>query len=414
MLIMEVRRLNDAKLIESGTKSWKWANSRMMVMKRIIHEFGTAKPLERMKIGFCLHITKETSVLALAIQKLGGEIAICSANPLSVQNDVAAFLSSKGISVFAWRGESIKEYYDSIKQVLATEPDFLIDDGSDMHVAAHSSKKDSIIGGTEETTSGIKRLKSLENQGKLKYPIIGVNDANSKRLFDNRYGTGQSTLDAIIRITDLLMAGKTIVVCGYGPVGKGVSERARGLGAVVTVTEINPIRALEAHMDGFSVKKLSDVSAEGDIFITCTGQTAVIRKEHMRKMKSGSILANAGHFDTEIEIKYLKLNCEFRENVRPHLDCFNILGKKLYLLASGRVVNLVGSEGNAPEVMSMSFANQLLSILFVHKNYAKLERRVYTVPVEIDEHVAKTALKCFNVRLDNLTDTQIRYSRSYH
>ena len=332
---------------------------------------------------------------------MGGQIAICSANPLSVQNDIAAFLASRGVTVYARRGESLKKYYDSIKQVLDTEPNLIIDDGSEMHIVAHTNKVKSIIGGTEETTSGINRLRALEKQGNLKYPIIGVNDANSKRLFDNRYGTGQSTIDSIIRITGLLIAGKKLVVCGYGPVGKGVAEHARGFGGIVTVTEINPIRALEAHMDGFSVRRLSEVSSEGDIFITCTGQDGVIRKEHMRKMRSGSILANAGHFDAEIDIKYLKSNSKTRENIRHYLDCFTVEGKKVYLLASGRVVNLVGSEGNAPEVMSMSFANQILSVLFIQRNYTKLNRRLYGVPVEIDEHVSKTALECLNVKLDN-------------
>lgn len=398
---MESCTYDDRSLIESGKKSWQWAYSNMKLVKKIIDEFGNTKPLNGNRLGLCLHITKETSVLALAIQKLGGKIAICSANPLSVQNDVAAFLTSKGIRVYAWRGESIKMYYDSIRQVLETDPDLIVDDGSEMHIAAHSRKIESIIGGTEETTSGINRLKSLEMQGKLKYPVIGVNDANSKRLFDNRYGTGQSTIDSIIRITGLLLAGKTIVVCGYGPVGKGVAERARGFGGIVTVTEINPIRALEAHMDGFSVKRLLDVASEGHIFITCTGQNSIIRKEHIKKMKSGSLLANAGHFDAEIEIKYLKSNSRTRENVRPFLDCFSVGGKKIYLLCSGRVVNLVGSEGNAPEVMSMSFANQILSILFVQRNYMKLNRGLHAVPIDIDEHVSKSALDCLNVKLDN-------------
>jgi adenosylhomocysteinase len=400
-LHMEIGGFDDMKLIESGMKSWKWAHSNMVVVKRIIGEIGNAKPLDGIRLGLCLHITKETSVLALAIQKLGGQIAICSANPLSVQNDVAAFLASRGVTVYAWRGESLKKYYDSINQVLDTEPSLIIDDGSEMHVVAHSSKVESIIGGTEETTSGLNRLRSLEKQGSLRYPIIGVNDANSKRLFDNRYGTGQSTIDSIIGITGLLIAGKKLVVCGYGPVGKGVAERARGFGGIVTVTEINPIRALEAHMDGFSVKRLAEASSEADIFITCTGQNGVIRKEHMRKMRSGSILANAGHFDAEIDVKYLKLNSKTRENIRPYLDCFTVEGKKVYLLASGRVVNLVGSEGNAPEVMSMSFANQILSVLFIKRNYTKLSKRLYGVPVEIDEYVSKTTLECLNVKLDN-------------
>jgi adenosylhomocysteinase len=402
---MESSRFDDMELIETGKKSWQWANSNMKVVKRIIDEIGNTRPLDGNRLGLCLHITKETSVLALAILKLGGKIAICSANPLSVQNDIAAFLASKGVGVYAWRGQSMKSYYDSIRQVLETGPDLIIDDGSEMHIAANSCKIQSIIGGTEETTSGVSRLKSLERKGTLKYPVIAVNDANSKRLFDNRYGTGQSTIDSIIRITGLLMAGKKIVVCGYGPVGKGVAERARGFGGIVTVTEINPIRALEAHMDGFSVKRLLDVCSEGHIFITCTGENAVIRKEHIKKMRTGSILANAGHFDAEIEIEYLKSNWKVRQNVRPFLDCFTVEGKKIYLLCSGRVVNLVGSEGNAPEVMSMSFANQILSILFVQRNHMKLNKRLYTVPAEIDEHVSKCALECQNVKIDNSKKT---------
>jgi len=401
-------------LIKSGMKSWEWASSRMNVVKTILDEFAAKKPLKDIRIGLCLHITKETAVLALALKRLGGTIAICSANPLSVQDNIAAFLTSRGVKVFARRGATMKEYYKYIQEVLATHPQILVDDGSDMHVMAHSSGRRAIKGGTEETTSGIRRLKALEVSHKLKYPVVGVDYAKTKRLFDNRYGTGQSTLDAIIRITDLLIAGKNIVVCGYGPVGKGVSERARGLGARVTVTETNALRALQAHMDGFDVKQLFDVSGDGDIFITCTGQTEVIRKEHIRKMKSGSILANAGHFDTEIDIKYLDLNCENRYLVRPYLECFQIQRKKIYLLSSGRVVNLIGSEGNAPEVMSMSFANQLLSIIYINKNHGKLRKRLYAVPVEIDDHVAMAALKCFSIKIDKLTDRQLNYNTSYN
>ncbi len=385
----------------------------MGIISRILYEFGTSKPLNQTKLGLCLHITKETSVLVLAALRLGARVAICSANPLSVQDDIAAFLSSRGVSVFAWRDETMKQYHDCIKQVLNTRPEILVDDGSDMHVIAHSSGVGGIIGGTEETTSGIRRLKSLENEGKLMYPVIGVNNASTKHLFDNKYGTGQSTMDGIIRITNLLIAGKNIVVCGYGPVGKGVSARARGLGAIVTVTETNSVRALEAHMDGFSVKKLIDAVSEGNIFITCTGQTNVISKQHVRKMKSRSILANAGHFDSEIDTKYLKSNCDSRYLVRPYLECFRIKGKKVYLLSSGRVVNLVGSEGNAPEVMAMSFANQLLSIIYVHRNHQKIERKVYAVPHEIDEYVASASLKSLGIKIDKLTDVQIRYNNSY-
>ena len=385
----------------------------MGVIRRILYEFGTTKPLNQIKLGVCLHITKETSVLVMAALRLGAKIAICSANPLSVQDDIAAFLFSKGVSVFALTEMTVKQYKDGIKDVLNTQPEVLVDDGSAMHVVAHSSRSEGIVGGTEETTSGIWRLKSLEKNGKLKYPVIGVNDALSKHLFDNKYGTGQSTMDGIIRITNLLIAGKNIVVCGYGSVGKGVSTRARGLGGIVTVTETNSHRALEAHMDGFMVKRLIDAVGEGDIFITCTGQINVIRKEHINKMKNGSILVNAGHFDTEIDTKYLKSNCDDRYLVRRYLECFRIGGKKVYLLSSGRVVNLVGSEGNAPEVMAMSFANQLLSLIYICRNHQNMKKAVYDVPSEIDDYVALTSLKSLGIEIDKLTNVQMRYRDSY-
>lgn len=403
----------NSKLAGQGLNSWQWASSRMGVIRRILYEFGTTNPLNQTKLGVCLHITKETSVLVMAALRLGAKVAICSANPLSVQDDIAAFLFSKGVSVFARRDETVKQYKDGIKEVLNTRPEVLVDDGSAMHVIAHSTGSEGIVGGTEETTSGIRRLKSLEKKGKLKYPVIGVNDALSKQLFDNKYGTGQSTMDGIIRITNLLIAGKNIVVCGYGSVGKGVAARARGLGAIVTVTETNSHRALEAHMDGFIVKRLIDAVSEGDIFITCTGQIHVIRKEHISRMKSDSILANAGHFDTEIDTKYLKSNCDDRYLVRRYIECFRIRGKKVYLLSSGRVVNLVGSEGNAPEVMAMSFANQLLSLIYICRNHRNMKRAVHDVPIEIDEYVALTSLKSLDIKIDKLTAVQMRYSDSY-
>ena len=406
-------RIANSKLAGQGLNSWQWASSRMGVIRRILYEFGTTKPLTQTKLGLCLHITKETSVLVMAAIRLGAKVAICSANPLSVQDDIAAFLFSKGVSVFARRDETVKQYKDDIKEVLNTRPEVLIDDGSAMHVIAHSTGSEGIVGGTEETTSGIRRLKSLEKKGKLKYPVIGVNDALSKQLFDNKYGTGQSTMDGIIRITNLLIAGKNIVVCGYGSVGKGVAARARGLGAIVTVTETNSHRALEAHMDGFIVKRLIDAVSEGDIFITCTGQIHVIRKEHISKMKSDSILANAGHFDTEIDTKYLESNCDDRYLVRRYIECFRIRGKKVYLLSSGRVVNLVGSEGNAPEVMAMSFANQLLSLIYICRNHRNMKRAVHDVPIEIDEYVALTSLKSLGIKIDKLTVVQMRYSDSF-
>jgi adenosylhomocysteinase len=266
-----------------------------------------------------------------------------------------------------------------------------------------------IFGGSEETTSGVKRLKALERRKRLMYPVIAVNDAYTKHMFDNRYGTGQSTIDGILRTTSLFLPGKQIIVCGYGWVGKGVAARTRGMGAIITITEIDPIKAIEANMDGFNVKRLSDVVSIGDIFITCTGQTHVIREEHIKKMKSGAILANAGHFDIEIDTKYLYSQDKSPASVRADIDCFNIVGKKIYLISKGRVVNLVGAEGHPPEVMALSFANQLLSIIFISKNYHKMENKIYNVPREIDQSVAKYALDSMNIEIDKMTKTQRLY-----
>jgi adenosylhomocysteinase len=278
---------------------------------------------------------------------------------------------------------------------------------------AHNKKIQGILGGTEETTSGITRLRALEEQGKLLYPIIGVNEARTKHLFDNRYGTGQSTLMAIIKLTNVLIAGKHIVVCGYGYVGKGVASRAKGMGAIVTVVEVDSLKALEAYMDGYQVRKIIEVVDKGDIFITCTGQKNVISEKHFRKMKNGAILANAGHFDNEIEVDKLFLNSKENYQIKPYLDCFHIHGKKIFLLSKGRVVNLVGAEGNPPEVMAMSFANQLLSIIHVFRNHKKMQNKVYPVPENIDSNVAKLSLKYLGISIDRLTQLQIKYAKSY-
>ncbi|HMH09934.1 MAG TPA: adenosylhomocysteinase, partial [Candidatus Nitrosopolaris rasttigaisensis] len=331
---------------------------------------------------------------------LGAEIAICSANPLSTQDDVAAFLYSEGIRIFAWRGQSERQYRECIKSVLQFRPDILTDDGGDLHIAAHKLRKTRFYGGTEETTTGVKRLGILQSRKRLRYPVIAVNNAYTKYLFDNRYGTGQSTIDGILRTTGLFLSGKQVIVCGYGWVGKGVSVRARGMGAIVTITEIDPIKALEAHMDGFNVKQLSEIAQFGDIFITCTGNSRVIREEHLIKMKDGAILANAGHFDVEIDIDYLTSQDKFPLSVRPNVDCFKFSDKKLYLLSKGRVINLVGAEGHPPEVMALSFANQLLSVLFLAKNYRLLENKVYNVPPDIDINVAHYAVEAAGLKID--------------
>jgi adenosylhomocysteinase len=405
--------MNNIELIENGKKSWEWADSHMGIMNTIVSENITHKPLKGLRIGLSLHVTKETSVLIIAAIKLGSKVTLCSANPLSVQEDIAAFLSSKGVKIYAWKNETDSEYLDNLNRVLETRPQVLTDDGSNLHIMAHNKNIQGILGGTEETTSGITRLKALEESGKLLYPVIGVNEARTKHLFDNRYGTGQSTINGIIKLTNILIAGKQIVVCGYGYVGKGVASRARGMGAIVTVLEVDPTRALEAYMDGYQVKKINQVVDKADIFITCTGQKNVIRDEHFRKMKNGVILANAGHFDNEIEVEKLFLNSKKRYSVRSYLDCFHIYGRKIFLLSSGRVVNLVGAEGNPPEVMAMSFANQLLSIIHIFRNYKRMQNKVYSVPENIDSNVAKLSLKYFGISIDKLTALQKKYAKSY-
>ena len=381
--------------------SYRWAKAHMTILDKIKIRNESKKPLSGYKLGFCLHVTKETSVLAITAKMLGAEIAICSANPFSTQDDVAAFLSSQGIRIFAWRGQSERQYRTCIKSVLQFRPDILTDDGGDLHIAANKLRTTRFFGGTEETTTGVKRLQILQTRKRLRYPVVAVNNAYTKHLFDNRYGTGQSTIDGILRTTGLFLSGKQVIVCGYGWVGKGVSVRARGMGAIVTITEIDPIKALEAHMDGFNVKRLSDAANIGDIFITCTGSSRIIREEHITKMKDGAILANAGHFDVEIDTNYLYSQDNFPVLVRPNVDCFKFRDKKLYLLSKGRVINLVGAEGHPPEVMALSFANQLLSILFLSKNYHSLEKKVYNVPPEIDISVANYAIEAANLKIDD-------------
>jgi len=404
--------MHTSELIDRGKKSWEWAASHMDIINTIISENIPDRPLKGLKIGVSLHITKETSVLIIALIRLGSKVSLCSANPLSVQEDIGAFLSSKGVKVYAWKDETKKDYFNNLTQVLFDHPQILTDDGSDLHVMAHKEKTHEILGGTEETTSGVTRLKALEEDAKLLYPVIGVNNAKTKHLFDNRYGTGQSTMHGIIKLTNVLIAGKHIVVCGYGNVGKGVASRARGLGANVTVVEVDPVRAIEAYMEGYPVKRINQVVDTADIFITCTGQTNVITAQHLRRMKNGVILANAGHFDNEIDVN--KLYEVYKSySIKPYLDCFNILGRKIYLLCRGRVVNLVGAEGNSPEVMAMSFANQLLSILYISRNHRKMQKKVYSVPEKIDLKIANLSLKHLGIKIDKLTLLQRKYAKSF-
>ncbi|MEM2760087.1 MAG: adenosylhomocysteinase [Nitrososphaerales archaeon] len=410
-------KIADPKLAEGGRLSYEWADSHMQILSKTVEKLEKNKPLHDVRVGFCLHITKETSALAMSAKKLGASVSICAANPLSTQDDIAAFLASQGINVYAWRGETSQQYFDCIRSVIRDKPDVITDDGADMHTTLHKEKEFSRIqpmGGTEETTTGVVRLKALENDGLLRYPVIAVNNAHTKHLFDNRYGTGQSTIDGILRATSLLIAGKNVVVCGYGWVGRGIANRARGFNAKVYVTEIDPVKALEAHMDGFYVLPMKEAARIGDIFITATGQTSVVRGEHLESMKEGAILVNAGHFDVEVDTKYLRSNSKSRRLVRNNLEEYTLKsGKKLYLVGEGRIANLVAAEGHPPEVMALSFSNQLLSIIYITKNHSTMPKAVHDVPKEIDSQVAINALEAMGVRIDKQTQEQIKYARSW-
>ncbi|MDQ4015828.1 MAG: adenosylhomocysteinase [Thermoproteota archaeon] len=406
-------KIADSNLADKGRRSYEWAASRMGIVEKIRAMNESSQLLVGFRLSFCLHITKETSVLVMAAKSLGADIAICSANPLSAQDDIAAFLYNKDVNVYAWRGETELEYQQCIRNVLSFTPVIVTDDGGDLHSMAHQQKSKGIAGGTEETTSGVKRLVALERASRLLYPVIAVNNARTKYLFDNRHGTGQSTLDGILRSTGILLAGKNVVVCGYGWVGKGVATRAKGMGSIVTVTEVDPIKAIEAKMDGFAVMGMSDAAPAGDVFITCTGQTCVIRKEHFLKMKDAVILANAGHFDVEIDTESLyDISCCQPVQVSPNIERFDVNGKRLFLLSKGRVVNLVAAEGHPPEVMALSFANQLLSILYIAKNHDRMEVKVHSVPEQIDQDVGSYALDSMGIRIDKMIEEQERYEHS--
>jgi len=399
---------NNKFLEENGERDFLWAKENMKLIEKIIHQYNDKKTLEGFKLGICLHITKETSVLLMGLKKLGAEIFLCPANPLSTQNHIATFLKENGIHVYGKRGESIKSHHQNMESVLSNKPHIITDDGGELHKRAFN-KNFSIVGGTEETTTGVNRLTAWQKINLIKYPVIAVNQSKTKFLFDNRYGTGQSSMDGILRTTGILFAGKRVVVCGYGWVGKGVASFVRGMGAKVIVTEVNPIRALEAFMDGFEVKPISKTSQFGDIYVTCTGQKNVIRKEHIEKMKEGTILANAGHFDTEIDVCFLKSTDKNYKRIQPDMDCYKIKNKKVYLLAEGRVINLVGGKGHPPEIMALSFANQMLSIMFLVRNYKKLEKKIYNVPSSIQTRISNMALESFDIEIDKVTQEQKKY-----
>jgi len=405
-------RVRDESLAEKGFLQIEWASKHMPVLSQIKRRFSQEKPFKGVTLGACLHVTKETAVLVDAFLAGGAEVALCGSNPLSTQDEVAAALAKLGVHVFAWRGQTTEEYYWCIERVIDYKPLITLDDGADLVSTIHSKRTDAISnvkGGTEETTTGVLRLKAMEKSGALKYAIIAVNDAYTKYLFDNRYGTGQSTIDGILRATNILLAGKNFVVCGYGWCGRGIALRARGMGANVIVTETNPLKALEAVMDGFRVMPISEAAKVGEIFVTATGDINVIRKEHMEKMRDGAILANSGHFNVEINLKDLEELTVSKRLIRQNLEEYTLKnGRKIYLLAEGRLVNLAAAEGHPSEVMDMSFANQALCVEYLVKA-DKMPPKVYPVPKEIDETVAKLKLEAMGVKIDVLTEEQKKY-----
>lgn len=408
--------MKDISLTEQGELLIDWASVHMPVLNQIKSRFEKEQPLKGVTLGACLHVTKETAVLVQTFLAGGAKVALCGSNPLSTQDEVAAALAEMGVNVYAWRGENTEEYYWCVNKTLNHKPVVTLDDGADLISTIHMKRTEvlkDVKGGTEETTTGVVRLRAMEKAKALKYPIIAVNDAKTKYLFDNRYGTGQSTIDGILRATSLLLAGKNFVVCGYGWCGRGLANRARGMGAHVIVTEVDPVRALEAIMDGFQVMSMNQAAMIGDIFVTLTGDTSVIRKEHMVKMKNGAILANSGHFNVEIDIPDLENMAQSKRTLRPNLEEYNLPNKKkIYLLAEGRLVNLASAEGHPSEVMDMSFANQALSVEYIVKT-KKLEPKVYSVPKEIDNFVAKLKLKAMGVEIDELTKEQEKYISSW-
>ena len=409
---MELSKIKDKSLASQGHLQIEWASNHMPVLNQIKQRFKKEKPLKGITLGACLHVTKETAVLVDTLIAGGAKVAICGSNPLSTQDDVAAALVGKGVNVFAERGQTTDQYYWCIDRVLDQKPVITLDDGADLVGRLHSKRKNElskVIGGTEETTTGVIRLRAMEKSGSLKYPIVAVNDALTKHLFDNRYGTGQSTIDGILRATNTLIAGKTFVVCGYGWCSRGIAMRALGLGAKVIITEIDAIKALEASMNGFRVMPLIEAAPQGDIFVTATGDINVIRKQHIEKMKDGAIIANSGHFNVEINLKEIALISRNKRIIRKNLEEYLLEnGKRINLLAEGRLVNLSAAEGHPSEVMDMSFANQALCAEYLIKS-ENLPPKVYKVPKEIDETVAELKLKAMGVKIDQLTIEQKKY-----
>lgn len=410
--------IKDINLAKKGRLRIEWAAQEMPVLKTIAERFQKEKPLKGFRLSACLHVTTETANLMETLKSGGAEVSVCASNPLSTQDDVSASLVKfSNIPVFAIKGEDNKTYYRHINDVLSTKPHMTMDDGADLVSTLHTTKKEmlkNIIGGTEETTTGVIRLRAMADKGVLKYPIIAVNDAYTKYLFDNRYGTGQSTIDGIMRATNRLIAGSVFVVSGYGWCGKGIAMRAKGMGAKVIVTEGNPLRALEATMDGFDVMPIREASKIGDIFVTATGDIAVISKECFAAMKDGAILCNSGHFNVEISIDDLEKMSKGRRMIRDFVEEFTLKNnRRIYLLGEGRLINLASAEGHPSSVMDMSFANQALCAEYMVKNYKKLEKKVYSVPEDIDRKIAFLKLKAMGIKIDLLTAEQKKYLESW-
>ncbi len=410
--------VKDLNLSGEGKLKIEWAKNEMKVLNEIRERFAPKKPFKGIKIGACLHVTSETANLMIALKEAGAEVYLTASNPLSTQDDVAASLVKDfEIPVFAVRGEDKETYYKNIKRVIEKGINISMDDGADLVSMLHSKMRDylkDIIGGTEETTTGVIRLRSLEKEKVLSYPIIAVNDAKTKHFFDNRFGTGQSTIDGILRATNILLAGKVFVVAGFGFCGRGIAERARGMGARVIVTEVDPVKALEAAMEGFEIMKMEKASLIGDIFVTATGDYHVIRLEHFEKMKDGVILGNSGHFNVEIDVEGLERISNGKREIRKNLTEYTLKnGKRIYLVAEGRLLNLSAAEGHPSSVMDMSFSNQFMSVKFLVENRGKLEKKVYNVPEDIDNEIARIKLKTMGFEIDELTEEQRKYLSSW-
>ncbi len=410
--------VKDIDLAERGALRVGWAMKSMPVLRLIQRRFEKQKPLKGVRLGACLHVTTETAALMMTLKSGGAEPAVCASNPLSTQDDVAAFLARDlEIPVFAIKGEDNQTYYRHIHSVLAQKPMLTMDDGADLVSTLHTERREllpGVKGGTEETTTGVIRLRSMADKGVLRYPIIAVNDADTKHLFDNRYGTGQSTIDGIIRATNRLMSGSVFVISGYGWCGRGLAMRARGMGANVIITEVDPLKALEAVMDGYRVMPMAEAAPVGDFFCTLTGDIQVIRKEHFLKMKDGAILANSGHFNVEIHLEGLEKLSTGKRVIREFVEEYRLKsGKKLYVLGEGRLINLAAAEGHPSSVMDMSFANQSLAVEFMVKNKGKLGRKVHAVPADIDREISRLKLASMGVKIDTLTPLQKKYLSSW-